>query len=224
MRNFFIILLLSTFLYAQNPIAFAALGDVIYNNVEKIDKLKNINEYKIYSKKIDQYVSEVKKCKKDGYGLELGSTAKKRMAYLNRLRELVKTNDFFVRLVNSSYETARESNNSRLFSQIINSGLLQNIDEHKKEIIDYYLAHQEDMNTTGLIAKYLAEDEKLRAKREAQLRRYKSKKEREAERIRKIRENDKRQREAIEKKLQEELMKKKKRIREEQREELSKTI
>jgi hypothetical protein len=223
MRNFFTILLLSTLLLAQNPIAFAALGDVIYNNVDKIEKLKDIDEYKIYEKKIDKYVEDVKKAKEEGFALENGADAVSKKAYLNKLRELVKTNDFFVRSVESSYEAAKKGAKSRLFSQIINSGLLDT-NERKKEIIDYYFAHQEDMNATGLIQSYLDEDAKLRAKKEAQQKRIISKKEKEAERIRRIRENDKREKERLEKKLQEELKKKKEQIREYQKEELSKTI
>ncbi|QOP45009.1 hypothetical protein [Sulfurimonas paralvinellae] len=224
MRNFFLAaLLFSTILFAQNPIAFAALGDVIYNNVDKIAKLKNIDEYKIYDKKIEKYVSDVKNAKKEGFALENGSTAVTRKAYLNKLRNLAKTNDFFVHSVESSYEAAKKNQNSRLYSQIINTGLLDT-NERKKEIIDYYFAHQEDMNVTGLIQSYLDEDAKLRAKKEAQQKRIKSKKEREAERIREIRENDRRQQELLEKKLQKELEEKKLEIREYQKEELKKTI
>jgi len=224
MRKYFLyFLLLTTLLFAQNPIAFAALGDVIYDNVDKIEKLKNIDEYKIYDEKIDKYVADVKKAKEEGFALENGSTAVTRKAYLNKLRTLVKTNDFFVHSVEASYDAAKKNQNSRLFSQIINSGLLDT-ETRKKEIIDYYFSHAQDMNTTGLIQSYLDEDAKLRAKKEAQQKRYKSKKEREAERIRQIRENDKREKERLEKKLQEELQEKKLEIREYQKEELNKTI
>lgn len=52
MRKFFLyFLFLATLVFAQNPIAFAALGDVIYDNVDKIEKLKTIDEYKIYNTK-----------------------------------------------------------------------------------------------------------------------------------------------------------------------------
>ena len=224
MRKYFLyFLLLATLLFAQNPIAFAALGDVIYNNVDKIEKLKNIDEYKIYDEKIDKYVADVKRTKEEGFALENGSTAVTRKAYLNKLRTLVKTNDFFVHSVESSYDAAKKNQNSRLFSQIINTGLLDT-ETRKKEIIDYYFSHAEDINTTGLIQSYLDEDAKLRAKKEAQQKRYKSKKEREAERIRQIRENDKREKERLEKKLQQELKEKKLEIREYQKEELNKTI
>jgi len=224
MRNFFLyFLLLSTLLFAQNPIAYAALGDVIYNNVNKIENLKNIDEYKIYNEKIDKYVADVKQAKKEGFALENGSDSVTKQAYLNKLRALAKTNDFFVRSVASSYDAAKKQEDSRRFSQLINSGLL-NVGERKKEIVDYYFAHSQDMNTTGLIQSYLDADAKLRVKKEAQQKRYKSKKEREVERIRQIRENDRRTKEKLEKKLQKELKEKKLEIREYQKEELNKTI
>ncbi len=224
MRNFFLyFLLLSTLLFAQNPIAYAALGDVIYNNVNKIENLKNIDEYKIYDEKIDKYVADVKQAKKEGFALENGSDSVTKQVYLNKLRALAKTNDFFVRSVASSYDAAKKQEESRRFSQLINSGLLD-VSERKKEIVDYYFAHAQDMNTTGLIQSYLDADAKLRAKKEAQQKRYKSKKEREAERIRQIRENDRRTKEKLENKLQKELKEKKLEIREYQKEELNKTI
>ena len=224
MRNFFLyFLLLSTLLFAQNPIAYAALGDVIYDNVDKIENLKNIDEYKIYDKKIDKYVADVKQAKEEGFALENGSDSVTKQAYLNKLRALAKTNDFFVRSVASSYDAAKKQEDSRRFSQLINSGLLD-VSERKKEIVDYYFAHAQDMNTTGLIQSYLDADAKLRAKKEAQQKRYKSKKEREAERIRQIRENDRRTKEKLENKLQKELKEKKLEIREYQKEELNKTI
>ena len=223
MRKLFAILLFTTLLLAQNPIVFAALGDVIYNNVNKIEKLKNIDEFKMYDAKIDQYVREVEVTKKEGFKLEYGSTPTTRKAYLNKLRELVKINDFFVHTVESSYERAKKEANTRLFSEMINSGLLDT-NERKKEIISFYFAHQEDMNTTGVIQSYLDQDAKLRARKEAQQKRYRSKKEREAQRIKELRERDRREKEKLEKKLQQELHKKKLEIRQYQKKELSKTI
>ena len=222
-RLFLLCLLLNTLLFAQNPVIFAALGDLIYNNVSKIEKLKDIDGYEIYTHKIDKYVADVKKTKKEGFMLENGGAVVTRKAYLNKLRTLAKTNDFFVHLVENSYEKAKKSQNSRLFSQIINTGLLDT-EIRKKEIITYYFAHENDMNTTGLLQSYIDQDTKLRAKKKAQQRRNKSKKEREAERIREIRENDRLAKERLEKKLQEELQKKKEEIRLYQKKELNKAI
>jgi len=223
MYKIILFLFLTTILLAKNPVPFAALGDVIYNNAPKIEELKKINAFMSYKKEIDQYISKVNKVKSEGYTLEYNATAKKRKEYLIKLRELAKRNDYFVHLVELFYENALQTNNYKLFSKIINSGLIDT-DERKKEIIDFYFAHQEEINPEGLIQSYLDEDARLRAKREAQRRRYKSKKEREAERIKEIRERDKREKERLEKQLDLELKKKKEKIREYQQKELSKTI
>ena len=175
MLKYMIILLFSTLLLAQNPFAYSALGDVIYNNADKIEKLQEIDIFKPYEKEIQKYLLDIKKVKAEGFNLEGGSSAQERKTYLNHLRELAKRNDFFKRLVESAYNTAIKTGDSKLFSAVINSGLLDT-QRHKKEIIDYYFTHQEDLNTTGLIQSYLDEDAKLRAKKEAQQKRYKSKK------------------------------------------------
>jgi hypothetical protein len=223
MYKIFIVFLLTTLLFAQNPSPFSALGDLIYDNVDKIENLKNIKEYSVYEKEIDSYVADVKKVKKAGFALEKKRADADAKAYLKRLRELAKRYDFFLHTIQVSYENAKREQNSRLFSEIINSGLFDT-KEHKKEIIDYYFEHQEDMNATGLIQSYLDEDAKLRAKKEAQQRRIKSKRQKELERIRYIREHDRIEKERLEKRLEEELNKKKREIREYQKKELSKTI
>jgi len=223
MRKLLLLLLLSTLLLAKNPIIYASLGDTIYNNAPKINKLKNIDAFKIYAIRIDDYIKKVKKCKQEGFVLDKRDDAKLRQSYLNKLRSFAKTNDYFLHLVRKNYEQAIEENNYELFSALINSGLLDT-KEHKKEILNYYFAHAPYINSTGVIQKMLDEDERLRERREAQRRRYKSKKEREAQRIRQIRQNDKLEHERLEKKLQQEVQKKKLEIREYQKRELSKTI
>jgi hypothetical protein len=223
MRILFLSLLFSLLLFANNPKPFSALGDVIYENASKIEKLKNIDDFRQYEKKINDYVASVNATKKDGFRLEKSPKADLGKKYLYQLRKLAQTNDYFIHLVKVTYAKAKKEQNSELFSQIINSGLIDT-KSRKKEIIDYYFKHQNDMNSTGVIQSFLDEDAKLRAKKEAQRKRYKSKKEREQERIRMIREHDKLERERLEKKLQEELNKKKMEIREYQKEELTKTI
>ncbi|WP_457749278.1 hypothetical protein [Sulfurimonas sp.] len=222
MYKLFLLLVLSIALYAQNPKAFSALGDTIYNNVQKIQKLENIDEYEVYKKKIKQYVTEVKKIKKEGFALD-ERVSKNKMHYLNKLRELSKVNDFFVRSVKRNLDLAIENENSKLFSQLINTGLLDE-KKSKNKIIDYYFAHTNDVNVTGIIQNYLENDKKLRAKKEYKKNIRNAKRLRELEKIKRIRRNDKLQQEKLEKQLNQEVQKRKLQIREEQKKELSKTI
>ncbi|MEN4045958.1 MULTISPECIES: hypothetical protein [Sulfurimonas] len=222
MHKILLLLILVTLLAAQNPKAFSALGDIVYNNVDKIQKLANIDEYAPYEKKIQEYATAVKKLKKEGFSLDEGAV-KDKMRYLNRLRELSRTNDFFVRSVKRNLDLAIENENSKLFTKLANSGL---IDEKrsKSKILDYYFAHSDDVNTTGIIQKYLDEDKKLQAKKERKKSLLQRKKERELEKIQRIRKKDKLEQQKLEEQLNKEVQKKKLQIREEQKKELSKTI
>jgi hypothetical protein len=220
MLKLLLITIFTTILFATNPRPYAALGDVIYNNVDKIAALSYFDAYSLYAKEIDSYVEEVKETKVEGFKLEMGDASISKKEYLDRLRKLSKTNDYFLRSIRSNYKTSMKNNNFALFSLIINSGLI-NTKSKKDEIIDYYFLHQEDINATGVIDNFLNDDAKLRARKEAQRRMRKTKKQLEEEKIKRIRAKDKASREKLEKKLQEDLEKKKLEIRETQKKELS---
>ena len=211
---------LTTLLLANNPKPYAALGDVIYNNVDKIEALSYLEAYAFYATEIEKYVQEVQNTKEEGIKLEIGGATISKKEYLNRLRKLSKTNDYFLRSIVNNYENSMKNNDFALFSEVINSGLIDTKSK-KNEIIDYYYLHQEDINATGVIEDFLEADAKLRALKESQKKIYKTKKQLEAEKIKRIRERDKAEREKLEKKLQSDLVQEKKRIRENQKKELA---
>jgi hypothetical protein len=219
MHKILLITILVSFLNAAYPTVYSALGNVIYENVEKIEKLENIQKYAIYKEDISQYVQDVQKAKEEGYKIESSQDSKAKKEYLTTLRKLSKKNDFFIRSAQINYKNSIENKDSALFSQIINSGLIDT-DKHKQEIIDYYFEHEEDINASGLIQSYLDEDAKLKEKRDAQAAKYKTRKMREAEKIKRIRENDLQAQKELEKRLQEEVNKKKLEIRQNQKKEL----
>jgi len=210
-------------LYAENPKVYSALGDVIYNNAPNIEKLASIKEFSSFKPKIEKYIDDVNKTKKIGFDLELGYQVVDKKAYLDTLRRLSKTNDFFIREVDIKFRNALRTENSKLFDKMINSSLL-NTQKYKSDIIEYYFNHSNELNTTGLIQHYLDEDAALKAKQEAQRKRYKTKRQRELERIKYLREKDKLEQEKLEKQLEKKLKEKKLEIREYQEKELSKTI
>ncbi len=220
MYKLLLIILTFTLLSANNPKPYAALGDVIYNNVDKIEALSYLESYSLYSKEIDAYVSEVKAAKIEGIKLEMGEPSISKKDYLNRLRKLSKTNDYFVRGIRSNFKNSMNTNNYKLFSVVINSGLMDT-EKHKNEIIDYYYKHQDQIDPKGVIEEFLNKDAKLKALKEAQRRKYKTKKMLEEEKIKRIRAEDKEAQKALELKLQKELENKKLKIREEQKKELA---
>ncbi len=224
-KLFLIITILSTFLLAQDatlqktPRVYAALGDVLYNNLDEIEKLKEIDTFSSYNSEINRYMRDLSKLKKEGFRIEEGDATIDKKEYLNKLREFSKKNDYFVFLARKSFKKSLRDQDSKTFEKIINTGLIDT-QRNKDKIIDYYFEHQEEINASGVIQSYLDEDAKLRAKREKQRRYYKTKKQLEAEKIKRIRANDKKKQEELEKKLDAEVTKKKKEIRAEQKKEL----
>jgi len=219
MYKLILITLMTTFLSAHNPNSYAALGDVIYDNVSNIESLKQIDSYKLYSDDIDKYTCEVYEAKAQGYKLEKEATSQTKKEYLNRLRTLSKRNDYFLRSINKQYKESMKKDDFELFWQIINSGLI-NTQKNKKEIIDYYYKNKENINSTGVIDNFLEEDARLKARKDLQKKYYKSKKQLEAEKIKRIRDNDKAAHMRLEADLQKDLNLKKAEIRKIQRKEL----
>lgn len=218
MYKFLYITLFITLLHAQTPKPFASLGDEIYNNLDKIILLRDMNIYKIYVEDIDTYIKKVKKTKKMGYRIERGTLKKSTGKYLRNLRALSKKNKYFVESIENYYTMAKQENNFKLFSQIVNSGLID-VKKHKKDIYSYYAKHKNRITLDATLEKIVKKESKKRVKK-AKLKKYKSKHSRAQEKIMRMRASDARARDALEKKLQNELDKKKREILEEQEKEL----
>jgi len=204
MYKLILITLIATFLSANYPKSYAALGDVIYNNISKIESLKQIDFYKPYINDINKYADKVYKAKIQGYELEKVATLKAKEGYLNRLRTLSKTNDYFLRSINNEYVESMKNNKYELFSQIINNELI-NTQKNKKEIIDYYYKNKKNINSVGVIDNFLEEDARLKAKKDLQIKSYELKKQLVEEKIKGIRENDKARQIKLEEDLQKDL-------------------
>lgn len=220
MYKLILITLLTTLLNAHNPKPYAVLGDVIYNNVNNIESLKQIESYSLYLDDIEKYVTAVHETKEEGYTLEKSATSKLKKEYLNKLRALSKTNDYYLRSIKNQYKESMKKDNFKLFSQIINSGLIDT-NKNKKEIIDYYYKNKEQIDSTGIIDKLLEEDARLKRQKESEKKRYKTKKQLQEEKIKRIRENDKAQQKKLEEDLQKDVDNKKEQIRKVQKRELA---
>lgn len=202
----------------KSPDVYSALGDVIFNNIENIEKLKEIETFKGFSEKINNYSNAVSKAKEIGYEIESGSKRVNEDVYLNTLRELSKEHDYFIRSVNSAYVASMKTKDFELFSKVVNSGLLDT-KKRKDEIIEYYLANSADINASGVIQNFLDEDKKIKAK--AKTYDYqKAKRLRDEAKIKRIREDDSKKQAELEQLLSDEVKQKKIEIRENQKKEL----
>lgn len=216
MKIIVIISILSSFLLAQNPTVYSALGDVIYDNSENIKELKDSPAYKEYKEKIQIYLKDVKDTKAYGFDVQNEKEGVDKIKYLSKLRELSKTNDFFVRSVKNNFKASIEDENNTLFLEMVDNKMLES-EKYKSDILNYYFTHSDEINATNTIQKFLDED-KSKAKRAVYI---KSKNKRQEEKIKRIRENDRIKQERIKKTLEEEVAKKKREIKEEQMKKLS---
>jgi hypothetical protein len=204
-----------------NPTIYSVLGDGVYNNVGNIVKLKEIPAYMDEKDKISSYVQEVYATKKIGHALENGDVSIDKLVYLNKLRELSKENDNYIRSVHSNFRASMSNGDSDLFSSLINSGLIDTR-RYKDEIINYYIGHVEEINPEGVIQDFINEDKYLKKEAAANQKLYKSKQQRQKDKIQRIREQDAIEQKALEQSIQKEVDQKKSEIRENQIKELSK--
>ena len=220
MYKFILILLFTISLNASNPKPYATLGDIIYNNAQKIEKLQFISSFQLEKNAINKYIKELKATRQYGFELEKKKANRNKNVYLNKLRKLSKTNDYYLRNAKTIYSKAMKEKDYKLFSEIVNSGLI-NLEENKKKIVNYYYKHTAYIKNEGIIKELVDEDIKRKAKRRALRRRYKTKKDLELEKIERIRKNDKLEKLKLEEELQKDLQKRKLEIRVNQEQELN---
>lgn len=200
----------------SNPKVYSSLGNTIYDNVLKIEKLQDIEKYSQFRSKIDRYLREVQDTKLFGFDVEAGSKSDLKLDYLYQLRKHKKVNDYFLRSVKNAFESAIESQDNELFIGIVNSGLI-NVKQYKKKIMAYYNAHKKSINPKGTIQKFIDEDLAWKNRKRWKP---KTKQQLQEEKVARLRKNDKLDTQALERKLSEEVRVKKQKIRQTQEKEL----
>lgn len=219
MYKLVLLLLLTHLLNASSPKIYAALGDKIYDNVEKINTLKNLDAFYHLKKEIEFYVQEVADTKEKGFTAQSTNQTDLKKSYLMQLRKLSKENDHYLRTTQHYYENSLKNRDNELFIGVVNSGLIDNA-VHKQEILEYYYKYLNDIKISGSLESIVQEDKILKQKRNISAVNKKTKRMKEDEKIRRIRENDLEAQKSLEDKLQEEVNQKKVEIRNNQKEEL----
>ncbi|MCF6331289.1 MAG: hypothetical protein L3I99_07060 [Sulfurimonas sp.] len=221
MKKLIITALLTLQLFAQNttilqnPFTYSALSDEIYNNVNNIEKLQFMPEYETDITKIKNYVKDVQETKNKGYKIEDKEKNIDNSFYLKALRKLSLTNNYYVNKINNDLFNSIKNIDNDLFLKSVNSGLVI-MPNNKKSIIEYYHANKNNIEATGILKSIIDEynDNKKPIQKgltDAQLNKLE---------ITRIRKRDKIKQAAIERSLEEEVVRKKIEIRKIQKEKL----
>ncbi|MDY0116070.1 MAG: hypothetical protein RBR59_00660 [Sulfurimonadaceae bacterium] len=222
MRVFLGLFLFVTFLVAEYPKVYAQIGDDIYKNLSNIEDLKNTKEFSRYTNEIEIYVYEAQKAKENGFMIENGDNSVDKNLYLEDLRKLVKTNDYFKNLVITTFEKSLSTKNNTLFVETVNSNLLPQSFEQK--ILDYYNNNVDAIIESGFLA-ILAQKQRdeLEAKNAKKIVKVtpKIKKDSNQEKMERLKKADLEKREAFKKQVEEEEARKKAQIIAKQKKELS---
>lgn len=216
MKIILFITLFTLEIFAINPKVYSALGDKLYDNLEHIDRLQTNIEFKMYKKEISEYIFNVKSLKGIGFMIDKGESNISKNEYLKNLRKLSKTNDFFVKTANKIFQKSIRKENSKEFLNMINTGLIDT-DRHKNLIKEYYYDHKDELDISGtVIEKFIEKDKKQKKSVHVGP----TKEELQKAKVERIRAKDRAKQKAISKSIEEELLKKKQKIREEQKKEL----
>ena len=156
------LLLLITFtlsLFAQNPNSFSALGDVIYNDIEKFEKLKALPSMKEYEENIENYITAAKQTKKIGFGVDAKEEGVNAKEYLKALRELSAKHDAIIVTSRKRFSEAINDEDSETVNLMLTYGVIDP-ENYKTELIAYYEEFGEDHNLSAITPLY---DEHLKS-------------------------------------------------------------
>ena len=218
MRFLLLVLFVPLYLFASSstyPKAYNTLGDKIYANVTKIERLKSIDALNELHHTIDRYLKEVQQTKALGFKVDSKERDNVRLEYLAYLRKHKKSYEFFLHRVRSAYELAKKEKNYKLFETLVQVDLLDRR-EYKQDILEYYHRYSRYIEPQSVLQEFL-DEEALRKKKKYKP---KTKQQMQEEKLRRIRHNDQLEREALEKRLEKELREKKEAIRKNQEKEL----
>ncbi|MDA3945200.1 MAG: hypothetical protein PF439_00775 [Helicobacteraceae bacterium] len=158
MKKYLLLLTLSLSLFGQNPQSFAALGDVIYNDIDKFEKLKEMPTMQEFRTAIDSYITSAKETKKMGFAIDAKDTSVNGKLYLNALRKLSTEHDAIIGNSRTRFKEAIEDEDGETIIGMVNYGVI-NTDNYQDELIHYYEEFNEDQNLSslkGMYTKYIS--------------------------------------------------------------------
>ena len=154
MKKYILLLSLSLSLFAQNPKAFAALGDVIYDDVAKFEDLKNMASMQDAETSIDSYITSAQSAKKMGLALDAKTDGIDAKSYLKVLRELSIERDTIISSSRDRFKEAIADEDGVTVNGMLSNGII-NAENYKKELLNYYEEFGEDQNLSNVEPLYL---------------------------------------------------------------------
>ena len=161
MKKYVLLLLTALSLFAENPKSFAALGDVIFDNVETFKQLESMPIMAEYNREIRAYIKEAKTVKKMGFALDEKEDGVVAKEYLTALRKLSVEHDKVIQFSRSSFKEAIEKEDTDSVNYMIVNGVI-NPKNYRSELINFYEEFGDDNNLSGVSAMY---DAYVKAKR-----------------------------------------------------------
>lgn len=155
MKRFLLLLTFTLSLFAQNPNSFSALGDVIYNDIAKFEKLKSMPSMKAYQQNIENYITAAKQTKKMGFDVDAKEEGVNAKEYLKALRELSAKHDAIIVTSRKRFSEAMNDEDSETINLMLTYGVIDP-ENYKTELIAYYDENGEDQNLSAVKALYEA--------------------------------------------------------------------
>ena len=155
MKKYLLLLTLTLTLFAQNPKSFAALGDVIYDDVAKFENLKSLASMQDMQTSIDAYIVSANAAKKMGFALDAKEGSVDGKSYLKELRKLSIERDAIVLSSRDRFKEAMTDEDGITINAMVGYGIIDS-ENYKNELINYYEEFGEDQNLSYVQPVYSA--------------------------------------------------------------------
>lgn len=153
MKKYLLLLTMTLSLFAQNPKSFAALGDVLYDDVPKFEQLKEIAAMQEFTPVIDSYIALAKQTKKVGFSVDAKQSQVNAKEYLKALRKLSAEHDAIVVSSRTRFKEALSDEDGVTINAMVHCGVIKT-DDYEDALIRYYDEFSEDQNLSSLEVMY----------------------------------------------------------------------
>jgi len=144
-----LITFLMTLHATSTPKVYAALGDVIYNDDAKIEKLLQLRSMQKYETKIKKYLEATAVAKEVGFSIEKGDTSLSKKEYLHTLRQLSKEHDYFIRDINSAFSKSIDMVDLETFTFLSQCSMVD-LSNERERTLEFYNVYKEDINSSAV--------------------------------------------------------------------------